>query len=98
EPPNPNYYPSVGEYTTLLERFGFEVRAAELADRMTPLEGADGLVNWVRMFRPGLIEAVPDGRRSKFGEVLAEKARSELLQAGVWYADYRRLRVLAVRV
>jgi hypothetical protein len=40
---SPWYYPSIGEYAPLLERYGLEVREASLFDRPTPLEGENGL-------------------------------------------------------
>ena len=47
---SPWYYPSIGEYAPLLERHGLEVRNASLFDRPTPLEGENGLDQWLRMF------------------------------------------------
>ena len=49
---NPWYFPSIGEYCTLLQEYGnIEVTSAILFDRPTPLEdGANGLKNWLRMF------------------------------------------------
>src|SRR5215218_857596 len=35
---NPWYFPSIGEYASLLEHAGFEVRFMQLFDRPTPLE------------------------------------------------------------
>ena len=51
---NPWYFPSIGEYSTLLETHGIEVTSAVLFDRPTPLEdGEHGLKNWLRMFGRG---------------------------------------------
>jgi hypothetical protein len=47
-----NYFPSVSEYSAVLERNGFEVRMMELFDRPTPLEGGEnGLREWIQTFR-----------------------------------------------
>ena len=46
----PFYFPSIGEYASLLEQAGFEVRYAVLFDRMTELMGEDGMKDWIRMF------------------------------------------------
>jgi trans-aconitate methyltransferase len=92
------YYPSVGEYAGLLEAAGLEVRFAILFDRPTPLEGDTGLRDWVRMFAGGMVEAVPAERREEFLQAVEEEARSTLFRDGSWAADYRRLRVVAVRV
>lgn len=92
-----NYFPSLGEYAALCESHGLQVLRAELFDRPTPLEGPHGLRDWARMFRPGAVEAVPEGKRSAFLAAMEDAARSELWRDGVWTADYRRLRILAVK-
>jgi trans-aconitate methyltransferase len=92
------YFPSVSEYTTLLEAAGLEVRFASLFDRPTPLEGENGLRDWVRMFGHSVLEAVPPLRREEFLRAAEGGARGELFRDGSWFADYRRLRVVAVRV
>lgn len=93
----PFYFPTVGEYTSLLERSGFLVRSALLLDRPTRLEGADGLYDWVRMF----IKAPFDGLDRALAEEIIQSAISELKDAlyhgGSWYADYVRLRCKAVK-
>jgi trans-aconitate methyltransferase len=92
------YFPSVGEYATLLEGVGLEVRLAVLFDRPTPLEGDSGLRDWVHMFGGPLLRAVPAERREEFLRAVEEAARPALFRNGTWTADYRRLRVVAVRV
>lgn len=46
----PWYFPSIGEYSTLMEKAGFRVVFAWHYDRPTLLEGENGLGNWIRMF------------------------------------------------
>jgi SAM-dependent methyltransferase len=92
----PWYFPSVGEYATLLEAAGLEVRFATLFDRPTPLEGPDGMKAWVRMFGRGLLDAVPVERQEELLTIVEEEARPVLYREGGWFADYRRLRVTAV--
>lgn len=87
------YFPTIGEYATLLERVGFAVDQAELFDRPTRLDGDDGLPNWVRMFGKHLIDGVPD--EDRFLDELRDRSRDELYRDGEWFADYRRIRVLA---
>jgi trans-aconitate methyltransferase len=91
------YFPSVGEYATLLESAGLEVRFSSLFDRPTPLEGPDGLKSWVRMFACSVLDAVQAGREEPFLRAVEELARPRLFRDGTWQADYRRLRVVAVR-
>jgi trans-aconitate methyltransferase len=90
-----NYFPSVSEYAMLLEQQGFEVTLAHLFDRPTPLDGDDGLRNWIRMFRTGIIESVPETALENFFTIMERIARPVLFQNGIWSADYRRLRIVA---
>lgn len=96
--PNPWYFPTVGEYASVLERAGFEVRRARLFDRPTPLDGEDGLRDWVAMFGESLLAPVPDDERAAVLDGVEERARAAgLYRDGEWVADYRRLRVVAIR-
>jgi trans-aconitate methyltransferase len=92
------YFPGVAEYATLLEANGLEVHVALLFDRPTPLAGPDGLKDFVRMFARGVLDAVPADRQPEFLQAVEEAARPALLRADGWIADYRRLRVVAVRM
>jgi trans-aconitate 2-methyltransferase len=93
-PPLRQYYPSVGEYASILEAHGLEVRMAHLFDRPTPLEGEDGMENWIKQFKSYYFEKLPP---AVLAEVVAE-LRPELYSERGWVADYRRLRVVAVNV
>lgn len=91
----PWYYPGIGEYATLLERGGLEMTSAVLFDRPTPLEGEDGLRNWVRMFARDVLRLVPEARQEELWQRLEGELRPTLYYEGRWHADYRRLRVVA---
>jgi trans-aconitate methyltransferase len=92
------YFPSVSEYATLLERNGFEVRFITLFDRPTLLEdGEAGLRNWITMFCPDYLAGLDQQARELFLQRVEELLRAELFRDGEWWADYRRLRVVAVR-
>jgi trans-aconitate methyltransferase len=91
------YFPGVAEYAGVLEAAGLEVRLALLFDRPTPLEGPDGLRAWVRMFAGSTVESVPAERRDEFLRATEEAAWPALCGADGWHADYRRLRIMAVR-
>ena len=85
-----NYFPSIGEYATVLERHGLEVRDAALFDRPTPLEGGEnGLREWLATFRPDNARPIED---------VEKELRPLLFRDGRWVADYRRLRVVARKV
>ena len=96
---NVNYFPSVAEYSAILESRGLEVRQAWLFDRPTKLEDDENsLRNWLTMFGEKTFGAMPDDVRLQWIERTEEKARPTLFHDGSWYADYRRLRVIAVRI
>jgi trans-aconitate 2-methyltransferase len=97
-PPYHLYFPSIAEYTTILEGHNLETTGASLFDRPTPLEGEDGLRNWIRMFGAGTFESVPLELHDRFFEIAEEFARPTLYRDNIWFADYRRLRIHARKV
>ncbi len=97
--PDTFYFPSPAEYATLLEKNGFRVEALWHFDRPTPLEGADGAANWLRMFGGAIFHGVDDDVREAACRRAQELLRSSvLLNNGAWTADYVRLRVVARRM
>lgn len=95
---NPWYFPSIGEYAGLLEKEGFDVGYAVLFDRPTPLEGGSaGMANWIKMFAGGFLSGLSDDVRSHVIRTVEEHLRSVLYRDGNWNADYRRIRIVAVK-
>jgi trans-aconitate 2-methyltransferase len=95
---NPWYYPSVAEYSALLEDSGFEVRLITLFDRPTCLaDGEAGLRNWITMFGSDYLSKVNSEMREPFFRRVEELLRLELFRDGQWWADYRRLRFVAYK-
>jgi trans-aconitate methyltransferase len=91
------WFPSLGEYSTLLERHGLEVRGARLFDRPTPLSGEDGMLNWLEQFASYHFQVLPGELRTTAMKETVELLRPKLFSAGGWFADYRRLRITACR-
>jgi trans-aconitate 2-methyltransferase len=90
------YFPSVGEYSSILEANGFDVRLAENFGRWTKLEHPErGMREWLEMFGGAYFDDVPPAEREKLVRQIEEKLRPSLWCDGNWYADYRRLRVVA---
>ena len=90
------YFPSIGEYTSLLEQYGLTVRSAILFERPTPLEdGEKGLRTWIHMFGDRVFHHLPNDVREQVLERTEEKARPHLFQGKQWFADYIRLRIVA---
>jgi trans-aconitate methyltransferase len=91
------YFPTVGVYAVLLEAQGFEVSFAQLFDRPTPLEGENGMENWIRQFKWFHFEALEPRIQAIALNEAVEELRPTLYRDGRWYADYRRLRVVATK-
>jgi trans-aconitate methyltransferase len=96
-PPSNNWYPSIGQYSALLEDEGFEVRFARLFDRPTPLEGESGMDHWIRQFKGYYYDRLPVKERERAIAETVELLRPRLYRGGQWTADYRRLQIVAVK-
>jgi trans-aconitate methyltransferase len=92
------YFPGVAEYATLLEGGGLEVTLALLFERPTQLQGEQSLREWVRMFAGWFLDRIAAAQRAEFLGLVEEEVRPLLYREGHWYADYRRLRVVARRM
>lgn len=96
---NPWYFPSIGEYSNKLEKQGFDVTYAVLFDRPTPLEeGAAGIGNWITMFASNYISKLSPDQQIKAIKKVEECLQPILYRDGIWYADYRRIRVFAIKM
>ena len=96
---NPWYYPTIGEYAGVLEWQGFEVRFATLFDRPIDLEGGEnGLACWIEMFGGPFVAAAGEERKQELIRLTEDRARPMLYENGRWKMDYRRLRVVAVKI
>jgi trans-aconitate methyltransferase len=93
-----NFFPTISEYSTILEKNGFAVKYAALFDRPTPLDGEEGLRNWIRMFRNGVLENIDKSNHEQFFELAEEFARDKLYKDKQWIADYVRLRMIAIKI
>jgi trans-aconitate methyltransferase len=92
------FYPSVGEYAGLLESCGLEVTFAHLFDRQTPLDSADGMKNWIHQFKWYFFDSLPPARAEQALQETIELLKPALFRDGRWWADYRRLRIAAIKV
>ncbi len=94
----PRFYPSIGEYAPMLEAHGLRVTFAVLFDRPTPLSGGEkGLRNWLNMFASAASKLMTPAQHEQFVCRVEELARPELFHDGGWTADYKRLRMIAVK-
>ncbi|CAN5704816.1 class I SAM-dependent methyltransferase [soil metagenome] len=91
------YFPSLSEYTSLLEQKGFRVTFAAHFDRDTLLKDDNGIINWLHMFGKSFLQGLDD---KIIGEILSEVeqlVKPTNFKNNQWYADYVRLRVVAIK-
>lgn len=94
----PWYFPSLAEYTTLLERRGFRIQFASHFDRPTPLQDTDnGIKDWIRMFGDNFFKDIPDTVIDTMLEEIQEILKPARYINHTWFADYKRLRIEAVK-
>lgn len=92
---DPWYFPTADEYRARLEAAGFTVVRIEKFPRPTPLPG--DVAGWLRTFAQAFLEFVPEGERADVVAEVQEVLRPQLGVAGVWIADYVRLRFIALK-
>ena len=96
---NPWYFPSADEYREVLHKSGFKVHTVRELDRPTRLEdGESGLENWMRVLGGRLLAGLSDSEATTLIKLVCDRLRPTLFERGSWIADYRRIRVAAVRL
>jgi len=92
------YFPSLSEYTTRLEAQGFRVTFASHFDRKTPLQDGDqGVSKWITMFAPLYLAGIPKEEKEQMLKEVAALLKPVYEENGQWYADYKRLRFIAIK-
>ncbi|GAA0136654.1 class I SAM-dependent methyltransferase [Paenibacillus sp. YSY-4.3] len=96
---NPWFFPSIGQYSSMLEAQGFRVTYAVHFDRPTPLEdGENGLFHWLSgLGADEFFQDLTDNERAKTFHHICDAARTKLYKDNVWLADYKRIRIVAVK-
>lgn len=94
----PFYFPAIGEYATILEQQGLQVRYAVLFDRLTELKGEDGLADWIHMFVKKPFEGMNQEMQEEIIDEAVNRLQASLYENGKWYADYVRVRIRAVKL
>jgi trans-aconitate 2-methyltransferase len=96
---SPWYFPSIGEYTSILERHGIEVTNAVLFDRPTVLEdGENGLANWLQMFAGPLLGSREQEEQERIVNEILDILRPTSFNGTHWTADYRRIRIFGRKI
>jgi SAM-dependent methyltransferase len=92
----PWYFPTVAEYSTLLNNAGFSISTIALIPRPTPLPG--DVTGWLETFGESFTACLPLAERASYIAEVRETLRAEIADSkGVWTADYVRLRFAAIK-
>lgn len=92
------YFPSLGEYASRLEAHGFRVVFASHFNRKTPLQDGDkGISKWIEMFASAYFKDVAQTDKYKILAEITARLQPYYEEGGQWYADYKRLRFIAVK-
>lgn len=92
----PWYFPSIGEYASLLEQNGLTVELAMCFDRPTPLAGEEqGFTRWLNTFADGILSMLSSPQREEVLSFMQEELKPLLFRDGGWVMDYRRIRIAA---
>lgn len=92
------YFPSLSEYTTKLESQGFRVTFAAHFDRQTLLQGErEGVAKWLKMFGPTFFKGIKPEETDQILEEITDLLEPDYNNDGEWYADYKRLRFIAIK-
>ncbi|PUZ30271.1 Trans-aconitate methyltransferase [Chitinophaga costaii] len=92
------YFPSVAQYTKVLENAGFRVNKVSYFDRPTQLSDPNnGVAVWLRMFGTQFFKGIPEAERAAILQEVNDWTVPQLTHNGLLLADYRRLRIEAVK-
>ena len=92
------YFPSVGEYASALEAANFTVTFAQWYDRPTQLfDEESGIKDWLSMFCKPFLNGVNDLEVVDIMNEVQKELVPTLFRDGKWFADYKRIRVVAFK-
>lgn len=92
------YFPSISEYASLLESKGFRVTYALHYDRETRLsDDKDGIKDWLKMFASAYLSGIEEESVAAILNEVQHALEPTNCRNGSWYADYKRLRMIAIK-
>ncbi|GKS12757.1 methyltransferase type 11 [Paenibacillus chitinolyticus] len=94
---SPWYFPTIGEYASLLEQTGFRVMLAQHFDKPTPLKGDTGVRKWLDSFADYFFRDVTLADKASIYNAIEAKVKPHLIREGQWMMDTSRLRIVAVK-
>lgn len=96
--PRTFYFPTIGEYAPILEKYGFRVEYAVLFDRPTEQKTENGLEDWIRMFVKEPFINLDVELKNEIIQETVKDLRHKLYIDGKWYVDYVRIRIKAKKI
>nr|WP_205668618.1 class I SAM-dependent methyltransferase [Ammoniphilus sp. CFH 90114] len=95
---NPWFFPSIGEYSHLLEEKGFRVCFAQHFDRPTLLkDGKHGINHWLTNLCDDFFKDFTESEKILVYKKVTETVKKDLFHDGSFYADYKRIRIMAIK-
>jgi trans-aconitate methyltransferase len=91
------FFPSIAHYAALLEAAGFEVEQMWHFDRPTKLIGDEGMHAWIAQFAKHAFIHLNNNETEAVTNLAVDILKPNYFINGEWIADYRRLRVKAVK-
>lgn len=91
----PWVFPTQKEMTDHLTHAGFEIIKMEHFERPTPLDGEDGIRNWLEMFSNNMFADLTEVEIAGIHSECERILRPQIYQDNQWVVDYRRLRFVA---
>lgn len=72
---------------------------ASLFERPTVLDDPEkGMQNWIKMFANNFLLNLSDHQQNEILNDIEKQLSPDLYQNGTWFADYKRIRVIAKKV
>ncbi|KII86629.1 hypothetical protein PLICRDRAFT_163835 [Plicaturopsis crispa FD-325 SS-3] len=95
---DPWFFPSVDEYSELLQAASFRPTHVSLTPRFTPLSTPGGLGDWIRLFvRSSFLKDFSDAEADSIIDEVVEACRVSCMDGnGKWAMIYTRLRFVAI--
>ncbi len=90
-----NYFPTIAEYTAVLERNGLRPDYAALFDRPTPQSPGKTVVDWIEMFVREPFRGFDEKLKVEILQEAESKLRPAICKDSIWIIDYVRIRVRA---
>ena len=96
--PRINFFPTIAEYTAILERNGLRPDYAVLFDRPTPQSPGKTVVDWIEMFVGEPFRGMEETQKAEILQETETRLRPKLCNDGKWIIDYVRIRVRARKI